>query len=225
MSEKTLTPKQQFVLDQLLAKKNEYVSPTAIGMAWERYTTGVMPNYSQSRHSAWASPICKSLVDLGLATRNKTGQYQAVAKVDPEQERLAYNAKNGFLRVAVLSTGLEIYKKQQEDGSWIYYGQSGVVFAPLWHTNRASKEEFLAIAKDLFNLELRPGTSANLPAPPKFKFSEGQRVYYLKDQLVHSGIVQSRRQYGHGLITYTTVHGEYAESKIFESRQALVDSL
>ena len=60
-----LTKNQQAVYDYLKAANGKFVSPTEIGNE-----VGGWP-----KHSAWASPICKRLVELGLAKRHKCGWY------------------------------------------------------------------------------------------------------------------------------------------------------
>lgn len=66
-----LTDKQQFVLSYL-KKQNDFISPGIIGgEIWNEFKIG-------SGHSSTGSPICKALVNLGLAERNKKGHYKAI---------------------------------------------------------------------------------------------------------------------------------------------------
>lgn len=61
-----MTPNQFAVLAYLCEKQPQFVAPTEIG----REVGG------NGRHSAWASPICKRLVDLGLVNRSPDGHYK-----------------------------------------------------------------------------------------------------------------------------------------------------
>jgi hypothetical protein len=79
-----------------------------------------------------------------------------------------------------------------------------------------------------------------------FKFELGQVVWYMQDNKVHSAVVQSRicvenlhddlaptddaqkqfyQPWGASAITYQTVHGEYFEDQLFESKEALTSSM
>ena len=64
---KELTERQKFVLSFLDGKG--FVSPSKIGSAYGA-TIG-KPHF----HSAFASPICKKLVELGLLERSDNGHY------------------------------------------------------------------------------------------------------------------------------------------------------
>jgi len=63
---------QQAVLDLLLERSPEFVSPTKIARL-------LHPN--TGRYSSWASPICKRLVDLGGLERNEKGHYRVKPSV------------------------------------------------------------------------------------------------------------------------------------------------
>ena len=65
---------EEAVLDYL-KKQEGYVSPTSIGRVVGGYTSRGLP-----RHSSWASPICKRLVNRGLVQRNEKGWYQYINK-------------------------------------------------------------------------------------------------------------------------------------------------
>ena len=58
------------VLDYL-REQRQYISPTQIG----RVVGGRKPN-GYFRHSSWASPICKKLVEMGKVTRDNRGRYR-----------------------------------------------------------------------------------------------------------------------------------------------------
>lgn len=66
-----LTPNQQKVLDFLKVWHGIWVAPTLIG-----HEVGGRTHSSRRRHSSWASPICKRLVELGLVERNDNGYYR-----------------------------------------------------------------------------------------------------------------------------------------------------
>ena len=67
-----LTENEQKVLDYLKSQPR-MVSPTEIGMkVGKRTASGLL------RHSAWASPICKRLVQKGLVERFANGWYKAL---------------------------------------------------------------------------------------------------------------------------------------------------
>lgn len=68
MNEQTeLTNNQKQVVCYLRVHGDRWVPPTEIGCEL------MGPGY----HSSWASPICKKLVGMGLANRNKKGHYKA----------------------------------------------------------------------------------------------------------------------------------------------------
>lgn len=63
--------------------------------------------------------------------------------------------KEEYILVTVLSNGYEIYKKANGAGGFTYYGESCGDFVQLWDDCLGTKEEFIAIAKDCYNLELK----------------------------------------------------------------------
>lgn len=65
-----LTTNQQLVLDYL-ATQRIFISPTNIANAIR-----VNHHVDAAKNSAWASPICKQLVNKGLITRNQNGHYK-----------------------------------------------------------------------------------------------------------------------------------------------------
>jgi exoribonuclease II len=65
----TTTISQQWVLDYL--KDKDFTSPSVIGIAHAREF-----GLGMDHHSAWASPICKRLVERGLLERNNKGHYR-----------------------------------------------------------------------------------------------------------------------------------------------------
>ncbi len=68
-----LTHNQQKILNLLTANKGIFVSPTDIGRE-----AGGMNSRGFWRHSSWASPICKRLVERELIERNKEGHYRVL---------------------------------------------------------------------------------------------------------------------------------------------------
>lgn len=68
-NETDMTKNEQFIIDFLKGK--DYVSPSVIGLAHAK-TFG----FSNSHHSAWASPICLRMVKKGLLLRNGKGHYK-----------------------------------------------------------------------------------------------------------------------------------------------------
>ena len=71
-----------------------------------------------------------------------------------DEKRIKQNAKNGYILVKVLQNGSELYKKSNGVGGWKYYGESCDVFTIVWDDALSTKQEFIAIAKDCYNLEL-----------------------------------------------------------------------
>lgn len=67
-----LTPNQQQVLAYLRHRRC-WTSPTEIGR-----NVGGYGSTGRIRHSSWASPICKRLVELGLVERSAKGHYRAI---------------------------------------------------------------------------------------------------------------------------------------------------
>lgn len=245
-----LTEKQQWVLNYIKSKAGTFVSPTEIGKAYKRSQGLDRSWYDSSDYSGFASPICKALVQKGLATRSSKGQYMysgpdmaptyvpdktkegsvglsaASGTSDPaktaEDARLAYNAANGFVRVAVLSGGNELYKKKNSDGNtWSYFTQRGQVFNSIWNEMHGSKEEFLAIARDLYQMGYE--LIVTEIEPTGFKYTIGQVVWYMRDNLVHSATVLSRDNKDG--VTYTTIHGTFAEHRLYSNKEALMNSL
>jgi hypothetical protein len=166
-----------------------------------------------------------------------------------EEERLDYNAKNGFIRVAVLSNGLEIYKKQNAAGGWTYFGESNAIFSTLWDSAIGTKEEFAAIAKDLYNMGMQVivtsvESSGLKRIAPDYRYEIGQLVYYMKNNLVHSARILSRantensdleactavqkeafQRFGPNSTVYSTCHGEFKESEVYPTKEDLFKSL
>lgn len=70
-----LTENQENILRYLKERKG-YVSPTEIG-----HDVGGMNRRGILRHSSWASPICKSLLNKGLVERNDKGWYRASGRM------------------------------------------------------------------------------------------------------------------------------------------------
>lgn len=70
-----------------------------------------------------------------------------------EEERLESNSEQGYTFVALTKSG-ELYKKRNEAGGWSYYGESCDIFGMIWDECLSSKEEFIAIAYDLYKLKL-----------------------------------------------------------------------
>lgn len=65
-----LTENEEKIIKYLTGKRF-FTSPTVIGrMVGGRSKRGFI------RHSAWASPICKCLVEKGLLERNEKGWYK-----------------------------------------------------------------------------------------------------------------------------------------------------
>lgn len=166
-----------------------------------------------------------------------------------EEERLAYNTKNGFIRVAVLSNGLEIYKKQNAADGWTYFGESNTIFAILWDSAIGTNEEFAAIAKDLYDMDMQlivtSVENTNLKrVAPDYKYKIGQLVFYMKNNLVHSARILSCahsensdidtvtatqkeffKRFGPNCTVYSTCHGEFQEKDIFPTKEDLFESL
>lgn len=75
-------------------------------------------------------------------------------KITTDKDRIAENAKKGYILVANID-GLELYKKENAASGWSYFGESCAVFGLIWDNCLGSKKEFIAIAKDCYNLELK----------------------------------------------------------------------
>lgn len=148
----------------------------------------------------------------------------SIGKTDPDAARLAYNKANGFIRVAVLSNGQEVYKKKNSDGkTWSYYSQRGQIFSSIWNEMLATEEEFLAVAKDCYKIGDIIVTDVK-PVKPGAKYNKGQLVFYMKHGRIHSATVQNITGTPLGVL-YTTVHGTIPEPDVYPTRDALVDSL
>jgi hypothetical protein len=254
--------KSTWALNYLTARGGRWISPAEIGEQYRRAHNTWSQSQSKSNHSAFGSPICKSLVNenpkvkrsvkgtymydatgsIGVQSQSQTPNVKQVTKASApapmvvsqtaipeistakstEDARLAYNAANGFIRVCVLPNGLELYKKRNAAGGWTYYGESGTVFTTLWDECNATRDEFLAIAKDCYNmgeeLIVKSITSAG------FKYQEGQLVWYFKDNLVHSARVLNRTIPVKTPV-YETVHGTFDEAVVFPTKEALIRSL
>lgn len=139
-----------------------------------------------------------------------------------ESSRLAYNAANGYIRVAVLSNGLELYKKKNEAGRWTYYGESGRAFCMLWDECRATKEEFAIIAKDCYDIAFDLIIKSVEPAG--YNYQIGQLIWYFRNNMVHSGKVISRSNPGKNAL-YETVHGVVGQIAAYASKEALIKDL
>lgn len=72
------------------------------------------------------------------------------------EERLAHNAQEGYTLVHT-GDGFEIYKKPNEVGGWTYFSDacSNEGALPIFDNCVMSKEEFIAIAKDAYGLDLK----------------------------------------------------------------------
>lgn len=69
-----LTAQQKLALEYLNSKNGEFISPGAVGgYIWLKIGKG-------SGHSSTGSPVCKKLVQLGLAERNNKGHYKTFYK-------------------------------------------------------------------------------------------------------------------------------------------------
>lgn len=68
---KELSFNEQWVLAYLQGE-TRFISPTAMGRDHAIQTGSSSPNH----HSAWASPICKKLLNKGLLERNAKGHYR-----------------------------------------------------------------------------------------------------------------------------------------------------
>jgi len=195
-----------------------------------------------------APPSAEGRSGVAAASGTTGTPTKSVQKLN-EEERLAYNAKNGFIRVAVLSNGLEIYKKQNAAGGWTYFGESNAIFSTLWDSAIGTKEEFAAIAKDLYSMGMQAivtsieNTGLKRVAPD-YKYEIGQLVYYMKNNLVHSARVLSRahsensdvdactatqkeffQRFGPNYTVYSTCHGEFQEKDVFPTKEDLFKSL
>jgi len=63
----------QFIIEYLTDKDpGNWTPPSEIGQAYGRYVGST----GSGMHSAWASPKCKKLVEVGVLLRNAHGWYQ-----------------------------------------------------------------------------------------------------------------------------------------------------
>jgi hypothetical protein len=252
--ETTLTAKQKWVLDYLTARPGIWVAPHEIGRAYRKATNTDVSWYDSSAYSGFASPHCKTLVKLNLIQRNPKGKYMffkgtkvesndVLRKAVPiapapmqkpdsveshEAARLQYNEKNGYFRVAILSNGLELYKKKNAAGGWTYYGESCAIFSPLWDECIGTIEEFRAIALDLYSMGMR--IIVKSIEPTGFKYQVGQTIFFFRNNLVHSAPINERiGKNGNGSIprtvVYGTKYGEIEEFLAFPTKEALLKSL
>ena len=72
-----LSETQKWILD--LLEEKDFTSPSVIGNQYGYYKHGKMFYTKSGYHSAWASPRCKKLVDMGLLERNEKGHYRLKA--------------------------------------------------------------------------------------------------------------------------------------------------
>lgn len=68
-----LSENEKNVLDFIKSVQPDWVGPNRIGLQ-----VGGLSSGGIQRHSAWASPICKRLVDKGLLERDTLGHYRPV---------------------------------------------------------------------------------------------------------------------------------------------------
>jgi uncharacterized ferredoxin-like protein len=72
---RALTQSQHLALKYLESKCPDYVSPTEVGRE-----VGKQMGKEKRHSSSFGSPLCRKLVDLGLAVRNDAGHYAAATK-------------------------------------------------------------------------------------------------------------------------------------------------
>jgi len=72
------------------------------------------------------------------------------------------NKRLGYFFVAYYN-GYEIYKSKNEAGFWVYYSNenSNEGFLPIFDEAIMSQKAFIEIAKDCYNLELKPTNNEN----------------------------------------------------------------
>lgn len=73
-----------------------------------------------------------------------------------DEERIRYNESNGYIFVASFD-GFELYKKLNEVGAYTYYSDrcsNDEGSLPIFDDAIISKEEFIAIAKSSYGLDL-----------------------------------------------------------------------
>lgn len=139
---------------------------------------------------------------------------------DPEEARRAYNAANGYVYVATMPNGTEIYKKQNEDGkTWSYFNQHGKVYDMIWNEATCTKAELVAIAKDCYQMGY--DVIVTKAEGTGYKYDIGNLVFYMKDNLIHSAKVIDKSNED-GTNKYRTVHGTFDENACFVSKSALI---
>lgn len=72
------------------------------------------------------------------------------------EERIRHNETNGYILVASFD-GYELYKKLNEVGAYTYYSDncSNEGSLPIFNDAIMTKEEFIAIGKSSYNLDLK----------------------------------------------------------------------
>lgn len=105
-----------------LQRKANWISPTEIGRDIGGYT-----RRGKRRTSAWASPICRQLVDKNLAERNSHGHYRLKQHIGqtPLEYRRGFELKDFFgpLEVCLLEAepylvSLVLSRLMAEEGKW-----------------------------------------------------------------------------------------------------------
>lgn len=91
---------------------------------------------------------------------------------EQNRKRIAANEAKGFILVHG-GDGWEIYKKKNEVGGWIYYSDkySNLGSLPIFDSVALDKDEFIAIAKDLYGLEFN-SSNTSIPPPPSLPLPE-----------------------------------------------------
>jgi hypothetical protein len=261
LTKMAINSKQQWVLDYLTKNAGRWISPSEVGEAFRKAHQTWSQMQSKSNHSAFGSPLCKSLIPINTKVKrsvkgtymydvtgnignttaaNNTGtvapNVKSVTKaivskpeaVTPatgkstEDARIAYNEANGFIRVCILPNGLELYKKRNDAGGWTYYGESGTVFTTLWDECTATRDEFLAIAKDCYGMGEQMIVKAITPTG--YKYQLDQLVWYFKNNLVHSARITIRTKPAETAM-YETAHGVFEEHQLFPTKESLIRSL
>lgn len=170
-----------------------------------------------------SSPTVAKPISAEIATPNVAGTAKTMPVRDPEEARRAYNAANGYIFVAKLSNGTEMYKKQNTDGkTWTYYNQQGAVYNMIWNEMICTKEELVTIAKDCY--QMGHDIIVTAATGTGYKYTIGQLIFYMKDNLLHSAKVIDKDSVN-GLITYRTIHGVFEESRCYASKEALIATM
>lgn len=73
-----LTKTQRWVLNYLKEYPGDWVSPTDIGYAYGVYRNG-KDHWMSGYHSAWGSPRCLALTEMGLIQRSGKGWYRVAS--------------------------------------------------------------------------------------------------------------------------------------------------